>query len=581
MKRIFTLKSVLFHGLSSIFLLQSCGISEKKTSSLASGRQALSEKYCSPELVDKLWYTSTKKAPLFRGLDGIHFNITTKSAEAQQYFNQGMMLAYGFNHAEAARSFHEASRLDSTSAMCLWGFAYVLGPNYNFGMEPDNLQRAYNAVYKAEKLSSGCTQKEKSLIHALSYRYSNDPNVKRSSLDSAFASQMRLVYKKYPKDVDIAALFAESLMDLHPWDLFKPDGTAQPWTPEILTVLEQGLKMDARHPGINHYYIHAVEMSHTPEKGMASAELLCNLIPGAGHLVHMPSHIFIRTGKYHDGVVANLKAVLVDSSYVEACHANGSYPLALFPHNYHFLAACATLDGESRNAIIGATHTKALAHNKLLFDPYWASLQHFYSIPFFVHVTLGKWDEIQNMPEPEKELTYPRVIWHYAQGMALLAHHKTSKAEKQLQAMMSLMQDTTLKKLTIFGANSVYDICQIASETLDGEIRAKKGDYPAAVKLLRSALVVEDNLKYQEPPDWFFSVRHNLGAVLIESGNYQEAIKVYKEDLEHFPENGWALAGLMNACQKLGDQADYQEFKNRFEQAWKYADISIASSRIL
>ena len=581
MKIIFTLKTFLFHGLICIFILQSCNSSGKKTPSLESGRLALSESYCMPELVDKAWYTSTKKAPLLKGLDGINFNITTKSAEAQQYFNQGMMLVFGFNHAEAARSFYQAARLDSTCAMSWWGFANVLGPNYNFGMEPDNLQRAYDAVQKAERLSASCTPKEKALITALTFRYSNDPGLSRWSLDSAYAAQMRRVYKDFPDDMNISALFAESLMDLHPWDLFKKDGTIQPWTPEILAVLEDGLKKDPRHPGLNHYYIHGVEMSHNPEKGLASADLLCNLVPGAGHLVHMPSHIYIRTGKYHEGVVANQKAVLVDSAYVEACHANGSYPLALFPHNYHFLAACGTLNGESRNAMIGANQTKAHAYNKLLLNPNWSMLQHFYSIPLFVQIKLGKWNEIQNTPEPDKELEYPRVIWHYAQGMAELAQNKTRKAGKHLNAMMSIMQDSTLKKLTIFGVNSVYDICQIAAETLEGEIHAKEGDYTAAVRLLRSAMAIEDKLKYQEPPDWFFSVRHNLGAVLIETGDYPEAIAVYKDDLKNYPENGWALVGLMNAYNKLDDQPNYQNFRNRFELAWKYADISIASSRIL
>jgi tetratricopeptide (TPR) repeat protein len=257
------------------------------------------------------------------------------------------------------------------------------------------------------------------------------------------------------------------------------------------------------------------------------------------------------------------------------------YPLAYYPHNYHFLAACATLAGESRNAMFGAGLTKAHAHEKLMYDPYWTTLQHYYSIPLFVQVKLGRWEEIRKTPQPERELIYPRVIWHYAQGMAALASDKTSRAGKHLGAMKSLMQDTTLKILTIWGVNRLHDICLIASQSLEGEMHAKSGNYPEALRLLKNAIAVEDNLRYQEPPDWFFSVRHSLGAVLIESGDYREAIAVYQEDLKNYPENGWALAGLMTAFEKLGDQADYRDYKNRFEQAWKHADIQIATSRIL
>jgi tetratricopeptide (TPR) repeat protein len=581
MKREFTLKYLLLYGMSCIFIMQSCSFSGERPGTLEAGREALKTRYCNPEIIDKTWYSSGKKAPLFGGLDGIRFQITTKSEAAQQYFSQGLMLAYGFNHAEAARSFYEAAREDTSCAICWWGFAYVLGPNYNGGMEPDNFQRAFEAVQKAKVLSAGSTQKEKDLIDALTGRYSDDQNIARSVLDSAYASRMRQVYLKYRHDEDIAALFAESLMDLHPWDLFKKDGTARPWTPEILNVIENGLKSSPNHAGLNHFYIHAMEMSEEAGKALPSAELLGNLVPGSGHLVHMPSHTYIRIGKYHEGALANLKAVEADSLYTAACHAFGAYPLAYYPHNYHFLAACGALAGQSENAMLGAYETKNHAYEKLLLDPYWTTLQHFYSIPMFVQVKLGKWKEIQNYPQPEKELKYPRVIWHYSQGMAALASDRNGLAGKHLREMKSIMQDSALKTYTIWGINRLYDICRIASETLEGEIYANKGNYPEAVKLLTSAMAVEDELKYQEPPDWFFSVRHNLGAVLIESGDYRQAISVYQEDLIKYPENGWALIGLMEASQKLGEQEDYQQYKSRFENAWKHADIQIASSRIL
>lgn len=535
---------------------------------------------CAPEITDKLWYSSGKKAPLLSGLAGLHYVVSTKNAEAQQYFDQGLMLSFGFNHAEAARSFYEAARQDSTCAMCWWGFAYVLGPNYNGGMEPDNFTRAYDATQKAKSFSVSSTPKEKDLIEALTHRYTNDTTVARSVLDSSYAAAMRKVYKKYPDDVTIASLFAESLMDLHPWNLYKKDGGIQPWTPEILAVLEKGLKINPRHVGLNHFYIHAVEMSLHAEKSVPSADLLLDLVPGSGHLVHMPSHTYIRIGRYHDGVVANQKAVLVDSLYTEACHAQGVYPLAYYPHNYHFIAACATLCGETKNALEGANATAAHAHKKLFQEPGWATLQHYYTIPWYVEVKLGLWSEIRHSPAPEKELKYPSVIWHYAQGMAMLSQSKTAEAKKHLAEMKTIMTDTTLKALTIWGINSVFDLCQIASKTLEGEINAKEKKYTTAISLLQEAVKMEDALNYNEPPDWFFSVRHHLGAVLIDAEKFQEAQKIYEKDLKNYPKNGWALKGLMNAYEKLGNKMKYYDTKKQFDEAWKYADIKISSSRI-
>lgn len=536
---------------------------------------------CTPETIDKRWYSSGKTAPLFSGLGGLHFSISTKNKKAQQYFDQGLMLSFGFNHAEAARSFYEAARQDSTCAMSWWGFAYVLGPNYNGGMEKDNFQRAYDAVQKAQSLSANCTQQEKDLIEALTQRYSNDTTLTRPLLDSAYAANMRKVYQKYPVNVTIASLFAESLMDLHPWNLWNKDGSMQPWTPEIMTVLEKCLQKEPRHAGANHFYIHATEMSAHAETGVKSADLLMDLVPGSGHLVHMPSHTYIRIGRYHDGVVANAKAVLVDSLYTEACHAQGVYPLAYYPHNYHFLAACAALGGESKMAMEGAWQTANHAHLKLLRDPAWATLQHYYAIPWYVQVKLGLWKDILQARAPEKDLKYPSVIWHYAQGMARLSQNQLLEAKQQLTEMKNIMTDTRIKDLTIWGINSVFDLCVIAAKTLEAEIYAKEKKFPAAISLLKEAVAQEDALNYNEPPDWFFSVRHHLGAVLLEAGKFKEAVTVYEEDLKIYPENGWALRGMMNAFEKLGDKGRYERTKLRFEKAWKNADVDISSSRIL
>jgi tetratricopeptide (TPR) repeat protein len=322
-------------------------------------------------------------------------------------------------------------------------------------------------------------------------------------------------------------------------------------------------------------------MSQHAEAALAGADLLRNLVPGSGHLVHMPSHTYIRIGRYHEGVVANQKAVLVDSLYVEACHAQGVYPLAYYPHNYHFIAACATLCGESKIAMKGAFATSEHAHKKLLRDPAWATLQHYYSIPWYVEVKLGLWNDILHSPAPKEDLKYPLVVWHYAQGMAMLSENKIAEAKKHLAEMKNIMIDTTIKDLTIWGINTVFDLCVIASKTLDGEIYAKETNYSSAISILKEAVAAEDALNYNEPPDWFFSIRHHLGAVLIDAGKFQEAIQVYRKDLEIYPENGWALKGLMNAYGKLGDRNKYEEIKSRFEKSWQYSDIKISSSRIL
>lgn len=570
------MKTILYLLCSVLFF---CSCKKNKAENEKSVSANLS---CStPEVTDKNWYSSGKKAPLLKGLEGIHFPITTKKTEAQKYFDQGLMLSFGFNHAEAARSFFEITRQDPTCAMGYWGFAYVLGPNYNAGMEKDNFLRAYEAVKKAKLHSVSCTEKEKDLIEALTYRYSNDTTITRSVLDSSYAAAMRKVYKKHPKDVTIGALFAESLMNLHPWNLWDKEGKEQPWTPEIRAVLKKCLQLDPKHAAANHFYIHAEEMSKHPESAEANADLLRDLVPGSGHLVHMPSHIYIRNGRYHDGVTTNIKAVAVDSTYVEACHAQGAYPLAYYPHNYHFIAACATLGGESKIALKGALATAEHAHKKLLLDPAWSTLQHYYSIPWYVEVKLGLWQEILSSPAPEKELKYPLLVWHYAQGMAMLSKNQPSEAKKHLISMRKIMTDPAIKDLTIWGINHMSDLCSIATKTLEGEINAYEKNYNKAISLLTEAVAKEDALNYNEPPDWFFSVRHHLGAVLIEAGKYKEAEKLYEKDLENFPKNGWALKGLMNTYEKLGDKKKYEETKNRFNEAWKYADTDIASSRIL
>ncbi len=528
---------------------------------------------------DKGWYTSGKKAPKINGLTGIDFTISTNNPEAQAYFNQGMMLSYGFNHAEAARSFYEAIRLDSTCAMAYWGYAYVLGPNYNGGMEKDNFQRAFEAATKANLLATTGSPKEKALIKALTYRYEANPPKDRSSLDRNFASAMKQVYGQYSSDPDVETLYAEALMNLHPWNLYNKQ-TKQPraWTPELVAVLEQLIKKNPLHPGANHFYIHAMETSATPEKALGSAKLLSTLVPGSGHLLHMPSHIYINTGDYHLGSLSNLKALEADSLYTTACHAQGVYPLSYYPHNYHFLAATATLEGNASLAWMSAKELQKHTANDIMHLPEWGTLQHYYSIPYYVAVKLLLWDTIRSLPPPPKELVYPNAIWHYAKGMAYLGKKDVPHARDELNSLNVLATDTSLRQLTVWGINSCADLVQIASKVLTACIAARQSDYEQAITLLTQAVAIEDNLNYNEPPDWFFSVRHHLGAVLLKAGKYNAAEKVYQEDLQTWKKNGWAYIGLYNALQLQRKERDAQACKSLFDEAWKYADIKIKSS---
>jgi len=521
-----------------------------------------------------------KKAPMFKGLEGINFKISTNSEEAQAYFNQGMMLSYSFNHAEAARSFYEASRLDSTCAMAYWGYAYVLGPNYNAPiMAEENYQPAYEATLKALSLSKNCTPMEIALINALATRYEAKAPDDRSHLDIAYAEAMKKVYEQHSSNPDIGALYAESLMDLHPWDLYEKH-TKKPkaWTPELITVLEHLIQTHPMHPGAHHFYIHALESSATPEKALPSARLLDTLVPGAGHLVHMPSHIYISTGDYHLGTLANLRAVEVDSLYTTACHAQGVYPLTYYPHNWHFLAATAALEGNSQLAWKAAEKVQELTAIDIMNQPGWGTLQHYYIIPYYIAVKFAMWDTIFTIPQPDKELLYPRAIWHYARGMASLGKNDLMNAHKELDTLKILAADTSLEEITIWAINTTADLVQIAEKVLSGEIAAREGHLSISVSLLKEAVQLEDNLNYNEPPDWFFSVRHHLGAVLLKAGKYKEAEKVYRQDLQIWKKNGWALIGLYNSLVLQNKDLEAKSVQTDFYTAWQYADVKLTSS---
>ena len=389
------------------------------------------------------------------------------------------------------------------------------------------------------------------------------------------------MHQQYPEDVDIASIYAESLMDMHPWDLWEKDGAAKPWTPEIIKAIEVAITLNPNHPGGHHYYIHALEASPYPERALPSAKKFDDgLVPRAGHLVHMPSHIYINTGDYHLGSIANINALKQDSTYVTQCHAQGSYPLALYPHNYHFLAATATLEGKSEWALDAAQKMSKQVNHKGMLIPELATLQHYYAIPYFVMVKFGKWEEILKMPAVDTSLIYPGGIRHYARGMAYVGLKDLEKAKIELNELKAVASMETLKTLTIWEINSLHTVADIAQKVLEGEILAAEGKSAESISLLKQAVALEDQLNYNEPPDWFFSVRHHLGAVLLSNTQPDEAIKVYLEDLDRFPKNGWALSGLKQAYLDSKQSAKADETDARLKEAWAYADVKLVGSKV-
>ncbi len=541
-----------------------------------------SQMSCAPVTTDKAWYTSDSKAPLFDGLGNYHFPITTNDTLVQRYFDQGMVLAYGFNHAEAARSFHYATKIDPNCPMAFWGFAYVLGPNYNAGMESDNYERAYLAIQKAIELSkNNAIDKEKDLIDALSKRYVKKAIEDRHALDLAYADALKSLYAKYPKDGDIGVLYAESLMNLHPWDLQDKDGNEKEWTPEIIAILENVLDLNPKHIGAHHFYIHAVEASSTPNRALKSAQMFDEgLSKNSGHLVHMPSHIYIRTGDYHKGTLANIQAAKVDSAYITSCHAQGAYPLTYYPHNQHFMAATATLEGNSKWAIHAANALQKNTHRQLMGDPGWSTLQHYYSIPFYVYVKFGKWDDILALTNETPEFDYPTAMLHYAKGMANLGKGNLLTAKSELHTLEDITKNDALKDITIWGINSVLDLVQIANKVLKAEILASENNFDDSIALLKEAIAIEDALNYNEPPDWFFSVRHNLGNIQLKAKYYEDAVETYQQDLKHFPKNGWALHGLTEAYRGLNSLTKQKETEKLFQASWATADVALEGSAI-
>jgi tetratricopeptide (TPR) repeat protein len=515
------------------------------------------------------------------GLGNYHFAITAKP-EVHRWFDQGLMLTYGFNHDAAERSFLRATELDPDCAMCWWGAALVVGPHVNAGMDPTNNPTAWKRLQKAIALAPKATPREQAFIRALSARYAENPPKDRKPLDAAYVEATRKLVAELPDDLDAAAFHAEAMMDTQPWDYY--DTTLQPkgHTAEIVSTLESVIQRNPDHAGALHLYVHAVEASADPQRGVAAADHLRTLIPGSGHLVHMPAHIYSRVGRWHDAVLANQVAIQADDAYLATCRGNtkGVYPLGYVPHNHHFLWFAASMEGTGTLAKSAADHTADKTNlPELMRQPGFAGLQQYWLTPWFYRVRFGRWDEIVGVPNPAPDLPYVTAIWHYAQGMAAVRQKRLDEADQHLKELAKLAADPVLDTMTMWDRYPLTHAARIAERTLAGELATARGDRAAGIAALREAAAIEDKIPYDEPPGWHAPTRHTLGVMLLDAGQLAEAETAYREELKRNPDNGWSLFGLAQSLRAQKRDAEAAEVDSRFAKAWQNADIKLTASR--
>jgi tetratricopeptide (TPR) repeat protein len=514
--------------------------------------------------------------------------VTTTSADAQRYFDQGVAFLSAFNHDEAARAFGRAAELDPSCAMAHWGVAMARGPHINNPeVEEEHARVAWAAVERARAVakgtaangaaSSGLTKVESDLVGAIATRFADpatSPSPNRAALDRAYADAMRSVWKSHPADMDVAAWFAEALMNLRPWDYWAADGTPQPGTQEIASVLEDAMLRSPAAPMALHLYIHLQEASPHPEKADAAADRLRTLTPALGHLVHMPSHIDVRRGRWREAIEANERAIVADDTYRKRAPKQGFYSIYM-AHNRHMLAFAAMMRGQSDKAL---TVIRAMV---AAMDPEWlranASIADgFLAMPLEVLLRFGRWEEILAAPEPDEAFPLTRALRHYARGVAYAAEGDVPSARASEKAFLAAKG--RVSKDARFGNSAALDIAAIAEHVLSGEIAAREGKMDTAVAALRAAVQREDGLAYDEPPDWIMPVRHALGATLIRAGKPSDAETVYREDLRRHPDNGWSLFGLERALRMQGKMDDANTVAARFAKAWEAADVKLSSS---
>jgi len=525
-----------------------------------------------------LWAAGSK-APLFDGMGADRGLQASRVVVAQRYFHQGVALTWGFNPAEAARSFAAAAQIDPRCALCWWGLAWSLGPNINADMAAGDGVRVRAALARARELAPQATPRDRALIEALSVRHpeTGDPE---AIDEEAYAAKMRATARAYPRDADVAMLDAEADLNLHPYDWWERDGRPQPWTPAIRAELDRALALVPNHPGALHYRIHLVESSARPADGLRNADRVAALVPGSGHLAHMPAHIYMRTGRYADAVAANERSIAADERYLKQVDAQGAYRVGYVAHNRHFLWAAAAMDGRSEVALAAARSAFAAACGPGRTDRSTGILQHYYALPLYALVRFGRWREIleESLP-PDVAEPYPLAIWHYARGTAYAKSGRLAEARTSLGRVEALVADPAIEHVKVKNINAASLLARIAALTLAADIATAEGRHADAVSKLEEATAIEDDLTYDEPHLWLAPTRHALGAALLAAGRPADAAKVYEQDLHHYPDNGWSLAGLAEARRRQGDAAGARAVETRFRVAWRRADFALTRSR--
>jgi tetratricopeptide (TPR) repeat protein len=521
--------------------------------------------------------TAVSFACTAQGFGLIHHRVKTANSEAQKLFERALALDYGFNHSQAEQCFRRAAELDPKMSMAYWGIALVLGTNYNRPVDEERERRAYEMVQKALALSAGGPPNERDYIRALATRYTDKPNPDYDRLEAAYHDAMREVYKHYPDDLDAATLFAESGMNMHPWKLYTHDGRPNPGTEEIVTVLQAVLKRDPNHLGANHFYIHAVEASMHPESGLPSAQRLANLAPSSGHLVHMPAHIYIRTGDHENGEKANVAAALADEAYFAIAHPKGTYPLMYYTHNLHFIAVENAFMGNYAGSLNYAKRTQEFV------GPHvndMDMLDAFYALPLQIMVRFHNWSDILAEPQPDAGHPMSTGVWHFARALADANTGKLDEARSELATLRVLEPGMAKISLSAQGPHNGEVIPQIMSHLVEAHIAAAQLQREAAIGHLRSAVSLEDSLDYNEPPDWLYPMREPLGAALLAAGKPAEAEGVFREDLKRNQRNPRSLFGLAESLKAQGKTADAQTVRKQFEKTWKGADTSVDLSAL-
>ena len=520
-------------------------------------------------------------APLLKGLGNHSFKISSNIEGTKEYFDQGLIMAFAFNHAESIRSFRASQRLDPSCAICFWGEALALGPNINVTsdgkavMSPENRREALKAYKIAESLKESASAKEKDFIEALKPRYNGKPETSRVDLDLNYAESMENLYRKYPNDTDVASLYAEALMITMPWNYWAEDGNPKPDTVKVISTLERVLELDENHPLAIHLYIHAVEASSDPGRAESAADRLGKLVPGAGHLVHMPSHIYWRVGRYKDASLANIEAAKVDEEYIAQCNAQGFYPALYYPHNIHFLWAASTMEGKSALSIESALKvSNYISVEQIRSVPL---LEFFQTPPLLSYVRFGKWQEILDYEKPIEDFKYSQSIFNYAKAIAYAATGNIEKA-KQHQKLITLHTDSIEVQVMVKAGHPTEQLIEIANKLALGSISMYQEDYSSAINHFEKAVTIQDNLPYTEPPFWYYPTRQTLGHVLMKSEKYEEAIKTFKKDLKDYPKNGWSYYGLYRAYKEIGDSLNSEKSLNLFEDLWQESDINVSSS---